>query len=68
MLKTKNTLSRRDFIRTSGEVALFIGVSGILPQLISCRDTGKMQEVRIDLDTHEYTESNEEDAETEDAS
>ena len=44
MLKTKNAISRRDFLKTSGEVALFIGVSGILPQLISCRDTEKMRE------------------------
>ncbi len=36
--------------------------------LFNNMDTGKMQEVRIDLDTHEYTEGNEEDAETEDAS
>lgn len=44
MPKTKNTISRRDFLKTSGEVALFIGVSGMLPQLISCRDTDKMRE------------------------
>lgn len=36
--------------------------------LFNNMDTGKMQEVRIDLDTHEYTEGNEEEAETEDAS
>ncbi|MEJ2584508.1 MAG: molybdopterin-dependent oxidoreductase [Robiginitalea sp.] len=52
MLKTKTTINRRDFLRTSGEVALFIGLSGILPQLISCRDTGKMQE---QLEKHPVT-------------
>lgn len=40
----KPTLSRRAFLKTSGEVALFIGVSGLLPQMISCRDTERMQE------------------------
>ena len=52
MLKTKNAISRRDFLRTSGEVALFIGVSGILPQLISCRDMDKMRE---QLEKHSVT-------------
>ena len=29
-------VSRREFLKTSGGVALFIGVSGLLPQMISC--------------------------------
>jgi isoquinoline 1-oxidoreductase beta subunit len=52
MLKTKSAISRRDFLKTSGEVALFIGVSGLLPQLISCRDTSKMRE---QLEKHPVT-------------
>ena len=52
MPNTKNTISRRDFLRTSGEVALFIGVSGLVPQLVSCRDTDKMRE---QLEKHPVT-------------
>lgn len=37
-------LNRRAFLKSSGGVALFIGVSGILPQFISCRDTEKIRE------------------------
>ena len=44
MERTNTTYSRRDFLRTSSEVALFIGVSGILPQLVSCRDTTAMRD------------------------
>jgi isoquinoline 1-oxidoreductase beta subunit len=36
--------SRRNFLKTSGGVALFIGASGILPYLVSCRDTQRMKE------------------------
>ncbi|MEJ2163206.1 MAG: molybdopterin-dependent oxidoreductase, partial [Robiginitalea sp.] len=43
MLEIKPTLSRRAFLKTSGEVALFIGVSGLMPQLVSCGDTERMQ-------------------------
>jgi isoquinoline 1-oxidoreductase beta subunit len=52
MQKTKNTISRRGFLKASGEVALFIGVSGILPQLVSCRDADKMRE---QLEKHPVT-------------
>ncbi len=47
-----NTYSRREFLKTSGEVAFFIGVSGILPQLVSCRDTTGVQE---QLEKHDLT-------------
>ena len=47
-----NTYSRRYFLKTSGEVAFFIGVSGILPQLVSCRDSAGLQE---QLEKHELT-------------
>lgn len=43
MEKTSNTYSRREFLKVSGEVALFIGVSGIVPQLVSCRDREAMR-------------------------
>ncbi|MBT8292017.1 MAG: molybdopterin-dependent oxidoreductase, partial [Eudoraea sp.] len=36
-------VSRREFLKTSGGVALFIGVSGILPQMISCRNKKEVQ-------------------------
>lgn len=36
--------TRRDFLKSSSGVALFIGVSGLLPQLISCTDTKRIQE------------------------
>ncbi|SDM67340.1 xanthine dehydrogenase family protein molybdopterin-binding subunit [Kriegella aquimaris] len=44
--------SRREFLKTSSGVALFIGVSGILPQLVSCKKTDK---VRAQLAKHELT-------------
>ena len=34
--------SRRAFIKSSGGVALFIGASGLLPQLVSCSDANKL--------------------------
>ncbi|WP_297694620.1 molybdopterin cofactor-binding domain-containing protein [uncultured Eudoraea sp.] len=36
-------VSRREFLKTSGGVALFIGVSGILPQMISCKNKKEVQ-------------------------
>ena len=36
-------VSRREFLKTSGGVALFIGVSGIIPQMISCRNKREVQ-------------------------
>ncbi|UCD61026.1 MAG: xanthine dehydrogenase family protein molybdopterin-binding subunit [Flavobacteriaceae bacterium] len=38
-------LSRREFLKTSGGVALLIGVSGILPQMISCKNKKEAQEI-----------------------
>ncbi len=40
-------MNRRKFLKSSGSVALLIGVSGILPQVVSCTD---------DKDLHEYLE------------
>ncbi|MGB5319273.1 molybdopterin cofactor-binding domain-containing protein [Eudoraea sp.] len=41
----KGQIDRREFLKSSSGVALFIGVSGILPSFISCKDTKKIQEV-----------------------
>jgi len=37
-------VNRREFLKSSGGVALFIGVAGIIPQLVSCTDTKAVQE------------------------
>lgn len=37
------SFSRRDFIKSTGGVALFVGASGLLPQLISCSDTKRLK-------------------------
>lgn len=42
--KSPTPVSRRQFLKSSGGVALFIGASGLLPQLISCSNTQKVQE------------------------
>ena len=52
MSSTLKNINRRRFLKSSGGVALFIGVSGILPQLISCSDTKKMKE---QLKKHQIT-------------
>lgn len=39
MSSTPKIVNRREFLKASSGVALFIGVSGIMPQLISCKDT-----------------------------
>lgn len=44
MQETANAISRRKFLKTSGGVALLIGASGLLPQLISCGDRKKLEE------------------------
>lgn len=44
MPDVSQSVSRRDFLKSSSGVALFIGVSGILPQLISCKDTTAVRE------------------------
>ncbi len=45
-------VSRRTFLKSSGGVALFIGASGLLPQLISCADTKRLRE---QLANHQLT-------------
>ncbi|MGB5781950.1 MAG: molybdopterin cofactor-binding domain-containing protein [Eudoraea sp.] len=45
-------VSRREFLKTSGEVALFIGVSGLLPQMISCKNNKEVQKL---LKKHQLT-------------
>ncbi|ASO04114.1 xanthine dehydrogenase family protein molybdopterin-binding subunit [Arenibacter algicola] len=44
MIPTKTDFSRRKFLKSSSGVALFIGVAGILPQLISCKDPNKIKQ------------------------
>lgn len=44
MQKQETAVSRRHFLKTSSGVAIFIGVSGLLPQLISCNDPKKIAE------------------------
>ncbi|PIB39346.1 xanthine dehydrogenase family protein molybdopterin-binding subunit [Maribacter sp. 4G9] len=41
--KTIAPVGRRQFLKSSGGAALFIGVSGLLPNLISCTDAKGMQ-------------------------
>lgn len=45
-------VNRRDFLKSSSGVALFIGVSGILPQLVSCSNTKAIEE---ELEKHKVT-------------
>ncbi len=45
-------LNRRVFLKKSGGVALFVGVSGIFPVLVSCRDTEKVAD---ELKKHSIT-------------
>lgn len=52
MAKIKTSIDRRRFLKSTGGVALFIGVSGILPQLISCTDQKKLKK---QLKNHEIT-------------
>ncbi len=56
MKKSKNIylkqIDRRAFLKSSGGVALFIGASGLLPQLVSCTDKKSLQEK---LKQHELT-------------
>ncbi len=48
MTKSKHVyprqINRRTFLKSSGGVALFIGAAGLLPQLVSCTDSKKLQE------------------------
>ena len=41
--KTIAPIGRRQFLKSSGGAALFIGVSGLLPNIISCTDAKGMQ-------------------------
>ncbi|MGB5498618.1 MAG: molybdopterin cofactor-binding domain-containing protein, partial [Maribacter sp.] len=43
MNTTKSTIDRRQFLKTTSGVALFIGVSGMLPFAISCKDEAELQ-------------------------
>jgi len=50
--KTIAPIDRRQFLKSSGGVALFIGVSGLLPNLLSCTDT---KGVKRQLTEHKVT-------------
>lgn len=52
MTVSKSKFSRRDFLKSSGGVALFVGVSGILPQLVSCSSPEKIKAI---LEKHSVT-------------
>ncbi len=45
-------VSRRNFLKSSGGVALFIGAGGLLPNLISCNDSKSLQ---ANLKKHDLT-------------
>jgi len=49
---SEKTINRRQFLKSSSGVALFISAGGILPQLISCKETAKVGEV---LEKHPIT-------------
>ncbi|REG82482.1 xanthine dehydrogenase family protein molybdopterin-binding subunit [Algoriphagus antarcticus] len=51
-MKKSSTYSRRDFLKSSGGIALFVGASGILPQLVSCSSPEEIEKV---LEKHEVT-------------
>ncbi|MEH6769756.1 xanthine dehydrogenase family protein molybdopterin-binding subunit [Maribacter arcticus] len=50
--KTMSPMGRRQFLRSSGGVALFIGASGLLPSFLSCTDT---KGVERQLTKHDVT-------------
>lgn len=52
MATASKYVNRREFLKSSSGVALFIGVSGILPHLVSCTDTKAVQE---QLEKHKLT-------------
>lgn len=52
MSTASKLVNRREFLKSSGGVALFIGVSGILPQLVACTDTKAVAEL---LEKHKLT-------------
>jgi isoquinoline 1-oxidoreductase beta subunit len=43
MSTSNNSITRRQFLKKSGNVALFIGASGLLPQLISCKNISEVK-------------------------
>ena len=49
---THTPFSRRQFLKSSGGVALFIGASGLLPNLVSCKDEKGIQQ---ELKKHDLT-------------
>ncbi len=44
-MKKSSTYSRRDFLKSSGGIALFVGASGILPQLVSCSSPEEIEKI-----------------------
>ncbi|MEN2280888.1 molybdopterin cofactor-binding domain-containing protein [Algoriphagus sp. SE2] len=40
----RSNLNRREFLKSSSGIALFIGASGIFPALVACNDTKKIKE------------------------
>jgi isoquinoline 1-oxidoreductase beta subunit len=51
-MKKTSTYSRRDFLKSSGGIALFVGASGILPQLVSCSSPEEIEKI---LEKHAVT-------------
>jgi isoquinoline 1-oxidoreductase beta subunit len=51
-MKKSSTYSRRDFLKSSGGIALFVGASGILPQLVSCSSPEEIEKI---LEKHAVT-------------
>ncbi len=47
-----HTINRRQFLKSSSGVAIFIGMSGLLPTLISCKNTKEVQEA---IEKHRLT-------------
>lgn len=52
MNTTKQSIDRRQFLKTTSGVALFIGVSGMLPFTISCKNEG---DIKLQLEKHQLT-------------
>jgi len=44
METSSHTISRRQFLKSSSGVVIFIGMSGLLPTLISCKNTKEVNE------------------------
>lgn len=52
MRNTNINKGRREFLKSSTGVALFIGMSGLLPSIVSCRDSKKIEKT---LEKHNIT-------------